>query len=78
VRMRAQPCLAKRFRAIGDEQRQDVEAPNVKKRREIATLLCCCKCYTRLKRVVYFTCRAECEACDAAVRPRPTAAGRRP
>jgi hypothetical protein len=34
MRVRAQPCLAKRFRAICDEQRQDVEAPNVKKRRE--------------------------------------------
>ncbi len=32
----------------------------------------------RRRRVVYFTCRAECAACGAAVRPRPTATGRRP
>ena len=37
-----------------------------------------CVDYARRRRVVYFTCRAECAACGAAVRPRPTAADRRP
>jgi hypothetical protein len=67
-RVSAQP-----FFVVG--RRQDNRSTPMKKRRASATLL---EFSTRRERVVYFTCRAQCEACDAAVRPRPTAADRRP
>jgi hypothetical protein len=78
ARVVALPCLAKPVCAVSDEQRQDVGTPNEKSAAKSRRFYCCCKCYTRLKRVVYFTCRAECEASGAAVRRRPTAADRRP